>query len=373
MSKPDERVAEALATIGAVSRAVSRSLDIDEVLAILSSEMETRLGIPSGAIFLRNDIDHAVFRRGWGEYEELREFEPYLRSPTADSSPMLADRRTAAKALAWSGVVAIPLLTRRQQHGVVIIGTRLSGGFDPAHIDLYRTIGREVSIAVENARLFAEVSRSNERLQELSRKLFEVQEQERRHLGRELHDQIGQILTGLKLAIENARAEAGSAEHLEEAERLVIDLLQRVRSLSVELRPPLLDDAGLVPALAAHVERLSASCGISIDLRQSVQAELHPDIETAAFRIVQEGLTNVVRHGCTATARVRIWTTAECLMLFIADDGAGFDVETFSHGGSGIRGMEERAALIGGLMQIDSAVGAGTRISVELPLAISGR
>ncbi|HXG59503.1 MAG TPA: GAF domain-containing sensor histidine kinase [Thermoanaerobaculia bacterium] len=367
MSDDGKQAAGALATISAVSRAVSRSLDLDEVLAIFAREMESRLGIPSGAIFI-HDGQSETFRLGWGEPDDLKAVTPYLGPRSGgDSSPVLADRRVAARAFTWSSIAAIPLVTRRRQHGVVVIGTRAPGGFSPRDLEIYRTIGRDVAIAIENARLFAEVSRSNQRLQDLSRELIDVQERERRYLGLELHDQIGQMLTGLKLIIESARNGGDVRTRLEDAERIVADLMQRIRALAVELRPPMLDDAGLVAALACHVQTLSAQSGLAIDFRHAVDRPARPEIQIAAFRIAQEALTNAARHARAANISLRVWTTAGTLLLQIADDGAGFDPAEPT-AGAGLRGIRERAALIGGTVSIESSRGSGTRIIVEIPL-----
>jgi signal transduction histidine kinase len=211
------------------------------------------------------------------------------------------------------------------------------------------------------------------RLQVLSRKLVEVQEVERRHIARELHDEIGQVLTGLKLTLEmSSRLPADAARtSLVEAQTLVNDLIAQVRELSLDLRPAILDDLGLLPALLAHFERYTAKTRVRVALEHAGLGRRFPsEVETAAYRIVQEALTNIARHAGVGEASVGLWADEEKLGVQIEDGGAGFDPDAVLSAvtSSGLVGMRERAVLVGGHLSVESAPGAGTRLMAELPM-----
>jgi signal transduction histidine kinase len=201
---------------------------------------------------------------------------------------------------------------------------------------------------------------------------LEVQEQERRRLARELHDEVGQILTGLGLTLERGSrlGDDGLRKAVGEARELLRDLTGQVRDLSLRLRPSMLDDLGLLPALLWHLERYTAQTGVRVDLRHTgLGRRFSPEGETAAYRIVQEALTNVARYAGVAEAAVRISLDRGALRIQIEDRGNGFDAETVLKSGacSGLSGMRQRAALLGGRLEVASVPGSGTRLSVEWP------
>jgi len=216
------------------------------------------------------------------------------------------------------------------------------------------------------------VLRSQE-LQALSSKLVEVQEAERRHIARELHDEIGQVLTGLKLALEIVPKlpAAAAKSKMEEATYLVNDLMGRVRELSLDLRPAMLDDLGLLPALLWHFERFTALTQVKVAYEHSgLDRRFPPEVETTAYRIVQEALTNVARHAGVDGVTVRVQAGHDGLSLHVLDDGVGFDSARAlaNNHSNGLAGMRERAILLGGRLILDSTPGVGTHLIAELPL-----
>ena len=231
----------------------------------------------------------------------------------------------------------------------------------------------------ENARLFEEVRAGRERMQALSHRLVEVQEEERRRIARELHDEVGQTLTGLKLTLEmGRRLPPGGAEKtgLEEAHTLENDLISKVRDMSLELRPAMLDDLGLLPCLLWHFERFTTQTRIQVGFHHNglEGRRFSPEVETAAYRIIQEALTNVARHAGTHQATVRVWVKQDTLNVQVEDQGPGFEPEaTLSAGvSSGLSGMRERAILVGGVLTVESSPGRGTQVMARLPLEIPG-
>jgi PAS domain S-box-containing protein len=212
-----------------------------------------------------------------------------------------------------------------------------------------------------------------DRLRTLSRRLLEVQEAERRHLARELHDEVGQQLTALQLAVKTAAdlPPERRAEGLGRAQRLVSELMGQVRDLSLSLRPTLLDDLGLLPALLWHFRRYTPQTGVRVEFEhRGLNGRLPAQVETTAYRIVQEALTNVARHAGVAEAEVAVEADAGMLRIRIEDRGPGFDLAAVraAGGGNGLSGMHERAALLGGRFLVQSNAGAGTRLTAELPL-----
>jgi signal transduction histidine kinase len=220
-----------------------------------------------------------------------------------------------------------------------------------------------------------ELCRANAALKAMSLRLVEVQEAERRFVARELHDEIGQLVTGLKLLLETSLQPSTDAEKLslDEAISLINDLMERVRQLSINLRPQMLDDLGLLTALDWHLKRYFKQTGIRVLFKHTPLPErLAPQLETAVFRIVQEALTNVARHAGVKEVAVRLWINAERVGVQVEDTGAGFETEPrFGRPSTGLSGMRERAELLGGEFTVESAVGAGTRLTVEFPLNVT--
>ena len=212
-------------------------------------------------------------------------------------------------------------------------------------------------------------------LQTLSRRLLAVQEDERQHLARELHDEIGQLLTGLLLKPNGEWPVGPVKTRFDQARSMVDELLGKVRRLSFDLRPADLDQLGLLPALLAFFERFTETTGMLVDFKhKGLDGRFATELETAAYRIIQEALTNVARHAGVADAVVRVWLDGNVLNLRVEDRGSGFDPEAALKAARtrGLAGMQERAMLLGGGMTVESAPGRGTTVSVELPLRNAG-
>ena len=224
--------------------------------------------------------------------------------------------------------------------------------------------------------LIAQVRAGRRRLQILSRRRIEVQEAERRGLARELHDEIGQALTAIKIHLQTAMRlpEAVPVEsYLTEGIGIVERVLDQVRNLSLDLRPSMLDDLGLMASLRWYLDRQSQTSGIKIGFIGDPSIERLPqEIETTCFRLVQEALTNVLRHARASEVHVEVTSVESGLKLVIRDNGIGFDVaDAMEHArsgeSSGLLGMEERAFLAGGEIDLKSDLGKGTEIRVVIP------
>lgn len=227
----------------------------------------------------------------------------------------------------------------------------------------------------------AERAEAYELLERLHRRVENAKEEERRHLARELHDELGQVLTALKLRLQlSARVpvtgEAGPRNS--DSIELVDGLIARVRKISVDLSPALLAEAGIAPAIGAYLEGHVALAGITFDFdRKDLDARFAPELEIGAFRVVQEALTNVIRHSGAQHVHVSASRTADRLCLTVRDDGRGFDVqeagrEALRGRHFGLAGMKERVKGLGGTLEVRSSPRAtvpGTEIRVSLPLS----
>jgi signal transduction histidine kinase len=265
-------------------------------------------------------------------------------------------RRHSVRAAMW-----VPLVVGERSIGILFALDR--NGADPRFTDddlrLAESFARRAAVAVERSERVARDS---------LRRVVEAQEQERRRLALELHDETGQALTSVLLGLRGIDAD-GSAEKLDNLRELVVDTLRNVRRLSVELRPSALDDFGLVPALERLVEGFAERSGILVDLAERLGEERLPrDVETAFYRIVQESLTNVARHAGASRVDVLLGRTPRSATLLVEDDGTGFDPSEASTSSLGLVGMRERVGLLDGRFTIESRPGRGTAISVEVPL-----
>lgn len=246
----------------------------------------------------------------------------------------------------------------------------LLAGFD----DVLRLPLRKQELAAR-LRVYLNLRAQSEESRRLATQVVLAQEAERRRLSRELHDEIGQALTAVsfnlqayQLAVNNPTIEA----HLRDSLSIIENTLRQVRDLALDLHPTILDDLGLVAALEWHISRQSERAGLDIELvadppEQSLPAEL----KTTCFRIVQEALTNVLRHAKAKHVWVELRLHKRQLELVIRDDGIGFHVTAARGASLGLLGMQERVALMRGRLRIKSAHGAGTEIRARFPLSIA--
>jgi len=232
------------------------------------------------------------------------------------------------------------------------------------------TIGHTLRLERELERRLEENSRSRTDLQELSSKLLRAQENERRTLARELHDEVGQSLSAILMEAENATCAGDfseAREHLASVRSLAEKTVNEVRDLALLLRPSMLDDFGLVPALNWHAREMTKRTGLNVVLSADEAADDLPDEhKTCIYRLVQEAVNNAARHASARTVEVELKRGLDCVSFSVRDDGAGFDPRFVR--GLGLLGMEERVRRLGGRLAIDSQPGRGTAIVAELPV-----
>ena len=218
-----------------------------------------------------------------------------------------------------------------------------------------------------------ELRKTQTELRELSERVLNIEEEEQRRIGQELHDAVGQSVTVLKLVLHEARnspPERISAA-LDEADTLVNEIAGQVRDLSHVLQPAMLDDFGLLEALKNYIQQFGSRSAIHVKFKNDGQERRFPvQVETVAFRIVHEALTNAARHAGAREVEVSISADDDILRLEVRDNGAGFDPATISSDSLGLRSMQQRAQLLGGALTIDTAPGVGTCVTAELPLRL---
>ena len=223
-----------------------------------------------------------------------------------------------------------------------------------------------------SAQRFDEAVEARTALRELSARLLQVQESERRSLSRELHDEVGQAVSALSLAVGNVAAML-SSDTVTESKQQLLDIrrvaektVSVVRDMSLLLRPSMLDDLGLIPALEWQAREVSRTYNLPVTIKaDSVPEELPDEHKTCIYRVVQEALRNVTRHAKAKSARVSLSQNAEFLHLIIQDDGQGFVPERDK--GLGLLGIQERVTRLNGSFHVDSGPGLGTTLKIDLP------
>jgi signal transduction histidine kinase len=285
-----------------------------------------------------------------------------------------ADARARVEPLPIRAVLAVPLLRDGLVIGALSIGDEAGRVFGEEAVELARFFADQAATTLANAQLYTEVQAARERLQSLSRQLLEAQEAERRRIAHELHDEAGQLLTSVHLALEEAVTPLPPQfrERFHEVRGHLDDIEVQLRRLSHELRPTILDDLGLLPAVQFFVEGVAARTGLRIRVDSSIEGRLAPHVETALYRIIQEGLTNIVKHAAATHVQLQLRRDARMVHGLLQDDGIGFAIDRVVNQrgprGLGLLGVQERVEALGGTLQITSASGQGTTLQITLPI-----
>lgn len=385
-----------LAALNTITSAVSSSLELPEVLASIKQLLEEQLNVPGGIIYFYDEYDDSLYiEDAWGvpatilaelkllpadtlHYEQIvRQKKSVVRQDLDEVIPfsVLGLKNYRPK---WLSYLGVPLVAKGGVQGVLDLFSQAPTEFIDEHVILFTTLGQQVGVAIQNARLFEQIWSGRRRLQMLSQELLEVQEAERHHISRELHDEVGQALTAVKVNLQAAMRMSGTSSinpYLQESIAAVERTLDQVRNLSLDLRPSMLDDLGVVAAVRWYLDRQAHRAGFKAHFKAEMpKLRVPADLETTCFRIVQEAITNAVRHAQAQN----VWVTvqqcnADELELIIQDDGVGFDVKAVMQRGAGdlslgVLGMHERAELIGGRLEIQSDQARGTEIRGVFPL-----
>jgi len=247
--------------------------------------------------------------------------------------------------------------------GMLAITHGQPGYFNARHAAVVQAVADQAAVAIENARLYEQAST-----------LAALEERQR--LARELHDSVSQVLYGIALGARTARTQLDrDAEKAKEPMEYVLQLaeagLAEMRALIFELRPESLETEGLVAALGKQIAATQARYGIQVEAELGEEPDAPIVIKEAIYRVAQEALHNVVKHARASNAAVKLHSYDSTLALLIHDDGAGFDAEGSFPGHIGLKSMRERASKLHGSFEIESAPGAGTTVTLVLPLSHS--
>ncbi|GAA3101523.1 GAF domain-containing sensor histidine kinase [Pseudonocardia yunnanensis] len=278
----------------------------------------------------------------------------------------------------FTSLVSVPIITRLGALvGVLNVHTRLRREFTGADVQLLRSIAGLIAGAMDNARLHRRLAEREEALERFTERMVRMQELDRRRLAGEIHDGIGQRIVSLSFYLSAAADLVGTnaalaGEQIDKAQQLAAAALDEVSAAMTGLRPSVLDDLGL----AASLESLAhASPELDVDV-QVCADELPEHLETALYRIAQESLQNVVKHASAQNVEIRLKVSSGTVLLEVSDDGVGFDPasvpesESPGSGGYGLSGMLQRAELLGGRLEVDSAPGRGSTLRVRVPLRL---
>ncbi len=384
---------EQLSILNTVAQTVNQSLDLADILGRALDEVLHLTGVDVGAVFLRAeslgnlelvahrgfsaDVARAAAQFGMldGSCGGVLEHRQVVIVP--DIAHYAGRRSRMLKREQLRTLVHVPLIAKGLALGSMCVGTRLQREFDRTEQDLLTGIGSQIAVAVENARLYAEVQRKERMRGELLRKVITAQEEERKRMARELHDDTSQALTALLYAAE----EAAGLNDIAEVQRMLQNMrglaqktLDGVHKLIFDLRPSMLDHLGLVPALRWFAQSRLEACNIRLEVEEgNLPRRLPPAVETALFRVVQEAVTNIAKHALARNVRIALGITAGVASVTVEDDGVGFDLVELtlspdSGRGLGLLGMRERVQLLGGELNIDTAPGQGTRMDVFVPM-----
>lgn len=385
-----------LAALNQFARTVSDSLEFADVLASLEEMLVDKSDVSRGAIFVYDAAQNKLrLERHWGSLGFIENFDALpisgsdLEHVIAEQIPFYTeDYRQLplfAGKVSEEGVARdrsflfVPMVARGQVEGAVWLFGSTTSRITQDRIAYFSTVGQQAGIAMRSARLFAEVRDGQERLRLLTRKIVSAQEEERRRVSRELHDEAGQLLTALKLSLEMLRedldlvqADSTALEpvynQLDSAIGLSERTMAHIRVLVHNLRPTALDDLGLNSALEGLCHDFSQRRAVNIDYQQDADDSLVlPDpVQIVAYRFLQEALTNVSRHAQATNVRVLFQESSSNVCLMVEDNGVGFEIDPATEG-IGILGMRERLESVGGQLEIYSRPHNGTRLVAWIP------
>ena len=328
----------------------------------------------SGSIFenvrsIRAPLGHGVSGRiaADGQPRIIHDLEAIDLSQIAGTTP--EEIRSVSRS-----VLGAPLRVGGKVVGVVTAASPEPHHFDDEKLKLLEVVADRVAPAIERARLIETIYEAQERSKTLSARLLSAQEEERRRIAMELHDELGQVLTAVKINLQRIgpKVDAQAQPFLDEGIQSVDRAMERVRNLALDLRPAMLDDLGLAAALRWYAHRFASDTGITVHFSATGSVRIGSVVETACFRVAQEALTNVMRHANARQVWVKLSMSALATELTVRDDGIGFDVAAARKRAAsgvtiGILGMEERVLTLGGEFEVRSARGKGTRLTARFP------
>lgn len=377
-----------LTATNAISDILNRSLELEEILDVALEKVLEVTGLDAGLIFTldegKQELNLVAYRGISPQTAEgvdrLKVGEGFCGRVAQTGEPLVVDdtsrdERLTRMMIRQEGLQAqliVPLKSKGRVKGSMALARRGPREFVPEEIALISTIGNQIGVAIENAQLY-------QNMRFYVRQITQAQEAERERIARELHDDTAQALLVLRrhlgaLMDSPKQLPEGTVQRLEQTRQLTDEILEGVRRFGRDLRPPTLDDLGLLPTLEGLVTDLKAQEGIDVRLKVlGSQRRLSPEAELVLFRIVQEALNNVRRHAQASKVMTTVEFADGRVRLTISDNGRGFELpgrmsDLAAAGKFGLMGMHERARLLGGVLTIQSEVGKGTTLIADLPV-----
>jgi nitrate/nitrite-specific signal transduction histidine kinase len=378
-------------TLRAASQALTQTLDMDTVFSTLLDHLGRLVPFDSANIALLGDEAFLAVKAVRG-YDSAIEAGLILgQSYNIEKNPQIQELLSSGKSILISDIrqftgwktyleldqvgnwLGVPLVIEGKVIGLCGLDKCESGFFTQEHLYSAETLIGQATVAIQNAWLFEQVRAGRERLQSLSRRLVDAQESERRYVSRELHDEAGQALASLKVGLHLLERDANRPEAViagvAELKHMADEILENLHRLAMDLRPASLDYLGLMAALQQYLEAFSDKHDLTVQFETTGFNERLPlDVETALYRIVQEALTNVIRHAQATRADVILERRQDKLIMIIEDNGVGIDLPAVMDSDRlGIVGMRERTEMLGGEFTVERTAGAGTTVHVEVP------
>jgi PAS domain S-box-containing protein len=311
----------------------------------------------------------------FGDLDDLRRGQMFR----LEDLEILTNRGAVLQTLYELGLrsfISVPLITREELVGVLNLGSASPGGFPSEWVHLAQEVANSMAVAIQQTRLSNRIQTGRERLRELSRKILATQEDERRKISRELHDEASQALMALKISLDllqkDLPEEASTlSQNLQESIELTDETMEKIRVLAQGLRPPELDAIGLDPVLEDYCEEFTKRTKLKVVYLGSELPDLSDEVSICFYRVLQEALTNVVKHAQATHVQVSVQFTGDQIVLAVQDDGRGFNYSPErplpNNKGIGILGMIERLELLKGTLEIDTMPGSGTHLFARIP------
>lgn len=379
-----------------ISLDISSVLDTDRILASVVGDARALLSADLAILMLRNHSGQLYVRAMNGNVTEglggislapgqgfagavVQRAYPLSCEDYSNDDTCVHDKSVDA-AVSQEGLrslLGVPLRFGAEVLGALVVARRQVRAFSKQETFLLARFGNQASIAITNANLYQEVRRKEHLRGQLLEKVISAQEEERKRIARELHDEPAQIFSGLAMQLEAMATELPASEapvksRLQRLQRLATHALETVRKLMSDLRPTALDDLGLIPAIRQYAESKVGEAGVKVSVRvHDMDVRLPSRMETVIFRALQEAINNVYKHAEAKNVSILLRRDRDVIKVVVKDDGKGFTPDLSkagSRGGLGLLGMEERVNLIGGTMKIKSHQGKGTELRIEVPL-----
>jgi signal transduction histidine kinase len=367
-----------LKSLSEVGNALSEEIDLPTLLQLVVTRLRDLIGARLVFAAMPQPDGHAVIQTAAGEDAE-RYIGMTLDHGRSKTARVLERRRServdsliddpevdqaAARRMGAQTGLWVPLLVGDRAIGVIVAQDKLRGDprFTDEDVRIAEAFAERASVAVDLSERVAT---------DALRRVVGGQELERQRLARELHDETGQALTSILLGlkqIEDAKNEEDRRQAILDLREQVVATLHDVRRLAVELRPKALDDFGLVAALERLAEMFGEQTGLAVHFEAALgEGRLPGEVETALYRIIQEALTNVIKHASATTVSVVVTRTPDRVSVLVEDDGRGFDPARGDDDGLGLLGMRERISLVGGRLKVESEPEKGTTVAIEVP------